>query len=261
MKDDIQKLILTWDEYRAKEFDVPYLVEIEKEGQKLIYIGVRHLFDPGDRQFELIRNTFESFAALPGKKMVLVEGGTNWPVLESAEESIRKYGEPSFVTFLAQHAHIAITTPEPDKSDILSHLRSKFTDKKIWAHKIAQYALHYSKIQDKPTEDEYIEGRMIKGMNTEDGAAFKNAEEIRTLFAKEFGVDLNLADRKFFYDHVDPSQNNSVFNQISREADVIRDSRIVENILRLWEQGNSIFVVYGSAHAVNQERALRVLCR
>lgn len=102
---------------------------------------------------------------------------------------------------------------------------------------------------------------MIKGMNAEDGAVFESAEEVKVLFAKEFGVSLNLNDRKFFYDQVDPSQNNSVFNEISREADVIRDSTIVENILKLWNEGKSIFIVYGSAHAVNQERVLRELCK
>lgn len=80
----IKSLILTWDEYRAKKFEVPYVFEIEKGNQKITYIGVRHLYLPEDLQFAVIRQKFEEFVTLPGDKVVLVEGGKNWQTFPTA---------------------------------------------------------------------------------------------------------------------------------------------------------------------------------
>lgn len=89
---------------------------------------------------------------------------------------------------------------------------------------------------------------------------YQTVDDVKNLHRKIFNTELDLNDLKFFYDLVDPSQNNSVYNEISRAEDVIRDSTIVKNILDYWERGYSVFIVYGSAHAVNQERALKELC-
>lgn len=257
--DHIKSLILTWDEYRAKKFEVPYMFEITKSEQRLMYIGVRHLYLPEDKQFPVIEQKFEEFAHQQGNKVVLVEGGNNWPTFPTAGETIQKYGEAAYTTFLAKEAGLEFNTPEPEFADSLALLKEAYSIEQISSHWVATYGLHYSKIVDKPSQDEYIQNRILKKL-ARISDVYKTVDDVKNLHRKLFNTELDLNEQKFFYDLVDPSQNNSVYNEMSRAEDVIRDSTIVKNILDYWNRGYSVFIVYGSAHAVNQERALNELC-
>ncbi len=258
--DHIKSLILTWDEYRAKKFETPYMFEIAKGDKRLTYIGVRHLYLPEDKQFAVIKQKFEEFIQLVGDKVVLVEGGKNWPTFPTTEETIQKYGEAAYTTFLAKEAGLEFNTPEPEYDDILESLRDTYGTDDISYQWVATYGLHYSKIVDKPTQDEYIQSRVLKRLGRISDT-YKTVDDVKNLHKRLFNTELDLNQQKFFYDLVDPSQNNSVYNEISRAEDVIRDSTIVKNILDYWNKGYSVFIVYGSAHAVNQERALKELCK
>ena len=258
--DHIKSLILTWDEYRAKKFEVPYVFEIAKADKKLVYIGVRHLYLPEDKQFSVIKQKFYEFTQLPGDKIVLVEGGNNWPTFPTVEETIQKYGEAAYATFLAKEAGLSFNTPEPEFADSLASLRGTYNIEQISYHWVATYGLHYSKIADKPSQDEYIQNRILKKL-ARVSDKYKTVDDVKNLHKKLFDTELDLNEQKFFYDLVDPSQNNSIYNEMSRAEDVIRDSTIVKNILDYWNRGCSVFIVYGSAHAVNQERALKELCK
>ena len=75
-----------------------------------------------------------------------------------------------------------------------------------------------------------------------------------------FGTDFDINDSDFFKRVVDPTKTETVINKVSRfEDEGFRDLHIVGEIEKYWNQGKSIFVIYGATHAVIQEPVLQTL--
>lgn len=252
---NIKDHLLSWKEYNQKEFDVPYVFKKEKDGKSVIYIGVRHSFDPDDEQFEVIQKAFKEFQKLNGNKIIMIEGGVNWQTLETDKETIKRYGEPAFIKGLAIGAGLKYVSPEPTKEEMNNFIKDKFSEEYIVYYKVAQQSLHYTKMQNKPSEEEFLQRRIdndIKQFTDK----YKTPEDIKNLHKKLFGTNFDLNDRNFFYEIANPALFKSKFNELAREKDILRDSKIVESIIDYWNKGYSVFVVYGSGHIIIQEPAL-----
>ena len=75
-----------------------------------------------------------------------------------------------------------------------------------------------------------------------------------------FGRDFDMNDQKFFYDVINPTTTFSRINELSRFEDSgFRDLYILAQIEKVWNEGKSIFIVYGCSHAVMHERAVKSL--
>ncbi len=83
-----------------------------------------------------------------------------------------------------------------------------------------------------------------------------------------FSIDHMIAIHNKKYNHeFDPivckeccyKMSNPSLNPVSSESSLIRDEHIVLEIKKNWDQGKSLFVIYGSGHAIVQEPALRKL--
>ena len=157
MQNKIKKLLRTWEEYNQINFDTPYIIRKEKDNKKLVYLGVKHSFKPEEEQFEIIRTEFENFSNLEGNKIVVIEGGDKWQTLETEEETIKRYGEPAFVKQLTQRENIEFISPEPTKEEMYEFVKDKFSEEEIIYYKVAQQSLHYTNIQAKISEEEFLQ--------------------------------------------------------------------------------------------------------
>lgn len=185
----------------------------------------------------------------------MIEGGINWQTLETDKETIKRYGEPAFVKGLAIGAGLEYISPEPTKEEMNNFIKDKFSEEEIVYYKVAQQSLHYTNMQNKPSEEEFLQRRIdndIKQFTDK----YKTPEDIKVLHKKLFGTDFDLNDRNFFYEIANPALFKSRFNELAREKDILRDSKIVESIVEYWNKGYSVFVVYGSGHIIIQEPAL-----
>ncbi len=258
---EIKDLLLTWDEYNQKEFATPYIFTLEKGGQKLIYFGANHSFDPKHEQFEKIRSLWNSFLneTVEGKRLMVIESHIS-NIVTDEQEAIIKTGEVGFAALLAHSAQCPYMCFEPRVKDVFETLLKSYTKDELIYHDIIQSAFQWNNLTKKPDFKEYIEHYLkwdAKELGwTDFDFSYKNIERIHQ---EMFGKALDKNDRKLFYDIIDPSQKNGIINEVSREVDLVRDSRVVETIKSEWEKNNSIFVVYGSGHAVIQEPALRKL--
>jgi len=259
MNEKIKSLLLSWDEYNERRYDIPYIFELEKDSQKLVSLGVKHAFDATNKQFNVIREKFSDFSALPGPKIVMIEGGAGWEPLESEIKTIEKLGEMAFVVSLAKKEGLEYMSPEPEYAEILDYLRTLFTEDDIVYQQFAIYALHYMNFTKKPDPDEFIERRLVKLRKISD--KHKTVSDIKKLHRKLFHNDLDLNDSQFFYDLINPADDKGIYNEITRQESLVRDVAIIRQIVGLWNKGFSIFAVYGFSHVVNQERALRELCK
>jgi len=75
---------------------------------------------------------------------------------------------------------------------------------------------------------------------------------------KIFDATFKKDDKDFFYNAINPTTNKSVINEISRFEDSgFRDHYILSEIEKYWHKGLSLFVIYGTSHAVMHEVAIR----
>lgn len=73
----------------------------EDKGKELLFIGTNHTFNPTDPQIAGVEALFTAFAPT----LVLLEGG-DWPLAETKEQAVTKYGEMGFTRFLASKTNI-----------------------------------------------------------------------------------------------------------------------------------------------------------
>lgn len=261
MDNEIKLLLLSWDEYNKKEFQIPYIYSIKNNKQELLYVGSQHCYDPKDNEFEIIRKEWDKFYKRNKDKemIVIVEGGI-WPIEKSAEDAIIKDGEMSFVTFLAYQDGVSTICLEPQRDEVFNELAKEHGRDKVFYQRIAQVVLQWNTLIEKPNFEKYLVYFMEKDKKESNWNDFDfSLEHFYKIHKDLFDTDFKPTDRKFFYDIINPSQKNTVINQISRDEDVVRDTAIIKGIMEEWQKGKSIFVIYGSGHAVIQERALRAL--
>jgi ribosomal protein L16 Arg81 hydroxylase len=122
-------------------------------------------------------------------------------------------------------------------------------------YKIAQQSLHYVHMQNKPNEDEFLQS-IIDNLIQQFEYRYKTPEDIKNLHRKLLGTDFQLNNKDFFSEIASPALFKSRFNELGREKNILRDSKIVESIVEYWNKDYSVFVVYGSGHIIIQEQAL-----
>lgn len=264
MDEKIKSLLLSWDEYNQKEFDVPYIYYIKNTTQELMYLGTRHCYDPKDEEFEIIRKAWNEFYERNKGKdiIVIIEGGVR-QVEKSEEEAIIKGGEMAFIVYLASQDGVSADCFEPTRGEVFGELEKIHTREKIFYQRMAQVVLQWNTLTEKPSSFEKYIGYFIeKDKRESDWNDFDfSLENLYKIHFTLFDTDFNSSDRQFFYNIINPAQKNTVINQISRDEDVVRDTAIVKGIISEWEKGKSIFVVYGSGHSIIQEKALKTLLK
>ena len=85
--------------------------------------------------------------------------------------------------------------------------------------------------------------------------------KMRLLHQSIFGAEFNDKDIDFIKKVINPTTEFSVNNRVAQASSIYRDTTIVSKILEYWNQDRSLFVVFGLAHAVIQEPALREILK
>lgn len=256
----IEELLLSWDEYNKKEFSVPHFFDIQKDNQLLIYCGVRHTYKQDDAQFEELHKKWDLFLKNSNpNKIAIGEGGVRKPS-NNLEEAIRHYGEQGWLRFVADASGMEVISPDITDIRLWNALLDKYSKEELFYYDIMQIAYQWNKTNKEIPFDKYIKqftADFIKNWTNFD-TSWENILKIhRELFQTEFDPN----NYKFFHDTINPAEKTTKFNQLSRDADVIRDSSVVSEIKRLWDEGKSVFVVFGSGHAIIQEPALKTLLK
>ena len=272
--ENLKNLILTSEQYKDHPFthaedQGSYVFELESEDKKLVYFGSKHTNDPGDPLFEKIEEKFKE----TNPEIVYVEGISRVhdekelmrdELKKMTTEDAKKYGENFFALKLTADAeqNIDFESPEPDFSSELQFLQSgDFSNKDIFTYymyrDIDQYQRQH-KVKDSEECIKYLASYFKRFRQSSSW----NEEELNFL-ENELVSELNVSDEKHYSEQVDPipwkGQRQTVINEISRASSNFRDRYIFERIAEGLKKYNKIFVVYGSAHAVKQEPALRGL--
>jgi hypothetical protein len=256
----LRQYLIPYQKYQEIEHQVPYFFKIGTNDQCLYYFGSKHSYDPNDSQFHELAEKWKEFISTTKEEdsVVLVEGGKR-PYIEDEIESIQQGGEASFITTLAQKAGIEAESPEPEESLEREQLLKKFTPDEIQYYYFARVVYQWSRKDPQPNFEEYVTNYLEQDQHSSKWNFDFSMKNMMQIHQKLFNTPFDKTDADFFYNSIDPTQNNCVINDVSRESGVIRDLEIVVQIKKHWEEGKSIYVVYGASHAVMQEPALRYL--
>ncbi len=255
---EIKNFLSNWDDIRNQLTGDPITFKIQKNNQYLYYFGSNHTFDPNHPQFKELNTFFDNFIKDTNKnnRLVAVEGGVR-PVEKTANEAIQNQAESGYACFLASQDNIRAISPEPERKDEMEGLLDKFTRDEIQYYYFARVVHQWNRKNPKPDFEEYM-SRFLQNDKYESGW---NEYDFSITHMKEvheniFGTKFDEHDMMFFYNAVNPVDLNYITNKYSRAMGINRDAFIVKTLIDEWNKGNSIFVVFGSGHALTERKAL-----
>ncbi len=256
--------ILSYDTYAkiaARGFELPYVVELEPENQKLLFYGAEHTNNPDDPQFQDIERRWNLFMTSATNPLALVEGRFDEVKVEDTQDrttSIVAGGEAQFVVHLARRDSVPVTSPEPELATEANELAIEFGQNKVLFFYFMRQLSWWNGFSEKPDmhkEATAMLNIMQKSLQWQD--VDFSLDEMETIHQRLFNKPLNWDDMQWIYDVTTPMTQNYVTNVISRRSGELRDEHILSEVQKHWRQGRSLFLIFGSAHAIRLEPALR----
>ena len=168
-------------------------------------------------------------------------------------EAIKKHGEQGLLTLLADQEGIEKISPEPDEVLEIKELVKHFSKEDIEYYYFARVVAQWNRLIDKPDFEEYLNRYLTRDGKNSGWTDF------------EFTIENMAKIHDKTHDHKFDSENYQCFYRdsapnVNPVADYpFRDEHILNEILKYWKQGKSIFVVFGSGHAIVLEKALNTL--
>ncbi len=255
------KLLLTYQQFSKLRRRVPYTYVLSKNNQYLYYFGGNHSRNYTNKQYQVLQEFWNDFLKqtkdLP--QVVMVEGGLA-PAYATKKMAVEKSAENGFVSFLARHKHIKPISPEPNLQFEGQELMKKYSQDEIEYYYFARVAYQWNTLPtQRPTFINYVNGFLEKDKK---GLSWKNydfsIEQILAIHERMFHTNFKAENKTFFNNLLNPYKTTKV-NRIAAASGRIRDLHILKEIERYWQQGKNIFIAYGSAHAIMQEKVLRNL--
>ncbi len=241
----------------------PYVFEIKRGGQNLFYFGANHSRDIRDDQYKKLEEYWRNFldTTKGNDRIVFVEGALR-QVWTDPQTSILKDSEAGFITFLASKEGIEISCPEPDAKSERDFLLTKFSNDEIQYYYFARIIPSWYKLPEpRPTFESHMNMYQMaakKGVSEESWSGYDfSLDNMKSVHKSLFDQDFDEHDKDFILSVINPMTEKTIINKIARASSRFRDVSIVSNIVEEWQSGRDIFVVFGFAHAVLQEPALK----
>lgn len=254
-----------------------------KSGQEIYFFGSRHSNDPADPMFIEIKKAFDVIHP----DIVLVEGCESINLIKArviemgkketdVQGLIRRGGESHYTLKLAIDVGVNFESPEPDMRDEIAYLEEKgFERDAIFAFYVFRQLQQYTR--EKPSQDsskaqksvsQDIEPlfRELRSATKWDGFDY-SIEHAQILGRKFWKHELDLINPNVPIQFVDPipwpdtPDQYTKVNEVAAISSMFRDRHIVGRVAEHLKDHKKIFVVYGSAHAVVEEPALRELMK
>lgn len=136
-------------------------------------------------------------------------------------------------------------------------LLDKFTKDQIQYYYFARVVHQWNRRNPKPDFEEYVSRFLENDKHKTDWIDYDfSIENMKKVHEKLFNTAFDENDTRFFYNAVNPVELTYVTNSYSREMGINRDTFIVKTLIDEWNKGNSLFVVFGSGHALTERKAL-----
>ena len=224
------------------------------KGRELVALGVFHSKPPIERLVAL----WDGFLKHEGEMVAMAEGRLR-PVPTSLEEAVARRGEVDAVQWLAHRDGVEAVFPEPSNTELITALKENFNSEDVAFSTIASRMSSRERTLPGLSADEAL--KQIIEEHAKNSGVYGFTPTLEWFWGKfksAFG-EQSIDDRKFWSSIYDPFSDETIFNRISAQRSRLRDLGILNTIVKYWNEGRNIFFVYGHAHVVRLEPALRAL--
>jgi len=192
---------------------------------------------------------------------VFFEGKVDEDKLITLEESIKRHGESGAIVFLANQSNIPGYRPEPSIKKEVEGLLEDFSKDEVFYFYIGRAIGHWQRgMVIRKDFNEHVNFNTERYQSLLGWQYFDfSFENFKIIHKQIFGKELDLDDKNLFRRITNPTMDGTVFNEIARKSSTIRNVFILDQIEEKWQEGYSIFAVYGAGHAVMQEAVIKSL--
>lgn len=234
--------------YGASKF--PYILDFRAGKGRLIFIGVKHTYDPTDPQLKIIKEMWHQ--AKPD--VALVESRVS--AYKGNPEDVAKRGEPYFVLALARTHGVDIFSLEPSalaEGNALAKAESK--ERALLFLVIRGYQ---SYMRTNSEMSDFMVNIMIARRSIEYGLEcdLKTVADLEAMWKKDFpqkGAWREIEERATW-----PGKEITYLNRLSNVSNDVRDEHWAKTMVDLVRKGKTVFAVGGASHVINLEPVLRV---
>lgn len=253
---------MSYDQYSKIKHETLYFYITRSENQLIYYFGSSHSHDPSHPQFSLLEEKWNEFLyeTKDAKTAVIVEA-YEIPEREfTIEKLIIKHGEPGAGVYLAHISKSSLIFGEPRNDKIIEHLLQSFSKEEILFWYECQAIKFWQQHKKGRSIDEFLLNHTEKYRKLLKWPDLViSLEFINSIYKRLFNRELDVNDEKLFSQITTPTTVLSRINELSRSQSIYRNEYILRQIEKYWGEGNNIFVIYGSGHAVMQEPFIRSL--
>ncbi len=257
-------LLLPREKYAETEKNYghgPSTFEIQNNKQVLFYFGANHSRNPADLQYPVLREYWDRFLKATGGKerIVLVEGGL-CKLIEDEETAIINSSEGGLITLLAHKADVLVACPDISDDELIQRLPDSNKDE-ILLYWFLSWLNNFQKYTD-PKPD-FEKSAQVWCENQKPRKMWKGVEislpRLKELYKKILSKDFD--ENEDPNDLVNPNKTETTINKVACAQSDLRDANIASEIERYWNEGKSIFVVFGRGHLIIEKPALELVLK
>ncbi|KAB2920246.1 MAG: hypothetical protein F9K22_15005 [Bacteroidetes bacterium] len=238
--------ILTSAQYseRAPSHPRPYVVTM---ADSLVLFGAEHTKDPADPQLDSIIAQWDRLRPT----VALVEGRLGL-LFRWTSDPVKAFGEGGRVVDVAKSGGIRCYTWEPSQDDEVAWMLERYPPKRVALFYILRP--YFGQVRhDRPEDpDGWIEGTIARRTRWRGlEGTIAGTAELDSIWRTDF------TGRKDWRDTDDRYGWPGYLDELAARSNAYRDEHFARVIVGLVRNGERVFAVCGSSHAVKLERALR----
>ncbi len=263
-----EKLLLSNAEFAEHQFhsssERSYVYTIEVAGKAVLFFGASHTNDPEDEQFADLKDYFDKFkpdiVLVEGKSGIEQKANKIQQTLKVSDISYTKTkGEGTYALKLAVDQNVDFGSPEPNFLDEISMQEERYARKDIFSYYIYRMIDQYLRTKSTYSVTECKEYLQPQVDWFTLGCKWPS-DEVEKYF-EDIIQSLDLTNPLLYKEAVTPvpftGKSWSIINEISNTSSQYRDIYLLRELNKILDNYNRVMVVYGSAHAVRLESALK----
>jgi hypothetical protein len=241
--------ILTFDQYAAIRHPTPYLIDLDRDGARLLLFGSHHSSDPANPMFAQIQQIFTELAPA-----FALHEGTPPAVEPEREIAIRRHGEAGLVRHLAARAGIDTESMDIPLADEARLLRNEISVSEALVFLVVRQLASFNRKTARMDFDAYFREffELIApalGLKAIDWP-LTGREHIRVMGRRLTPPEVTGHETNPMLDAL-PTQ------RIARRSNRLRDEHMLQRLLHAMRCHRRVFATVGVTHAVMLEPALR----
>jgi hypothetical protein len=240
--------ILTFAEYAAIRHTTPYVVDVRRDGRRLLLFGGAHSSDPALPMFDQIATVFQQLEP----EFALHEGTP--PHREPDREiAIRRHGEAGLVTHLAARAGIATASMDIPLAEEARLLRRELSQSEALVFLVVRQLASFNRKTARMDFDAYF-GEFFELIAPALELAAIDWPLIEGEHLRVVGHPLTA--RSVTGHETNPMRDDLVTQRIARRSNRLRDEHMLDRLSAALTEYRRVFAVVGVTHAVMLEPAL-----